>query len=58
MVLDYGGKKVLIIDLNPMVHRYFNAVRQEMLTATVEIDGKVVTVDTTVPALVFKQLVR
>lgn len=58
MVLDYGGKKVFIIDLNPMVHRYFNAMKKNLLTATVEIDGKVVTVDTTVPSLVFKQLVR
>lgn len=58
MVLDYGGRRVIIVDLNPMVHRYFTAVRENMLTTTVEIDGKVVTVDTTVPSLVFKQLVR
>lgn len=58
MAINLAGRKVLIIDLNPMVHRYFNAVRQNTLTTTVEIDGKFVTVDTTVPALVFKQLVR
>lgn len=58
MVLDLERGRIFIIDLNAMVHRYFNAVREKTMTATVEIDGKVVVVDTTVPALVFKQLVR
>lgn len=54
----YADRRVFIVDLNAMVHRYFNAMAKVSLSAVVLMDGKEVTINTSVVSSVLKAITR